>query len=51
MNSEFIWLVVIFVILILIITFSDSFDSFWMTSLISTRSNNVSAKSFESLKI
>ena len=51
MNLEFFYLITIFSLLVLIITFGDSFEPSGFTYPISTSSNSISTKSIISLDI
>jgi hypothetical protein len=52
MNFEFLCLAAVFTLLVLLITFGESFSSYGWSSFISTNSNNVSAKSIiQTIKI
>jgi hypothetical protein len=45
MNFEFMCLIIIFVLLVLLITFKDCFNSLGLSYMLSTSSNNISSKS------
>ena len=45
MNLDFVYLIIIFTLLVLLITFGDYFDNTGLTYFISTKNNNVSLNS------
>lgn len=51
MNLDFVCLIIIFALLVLLVTFGDSFSPNGFTNVISFASNSVSAKSIASLDV
>ncbi len=51
MNLEFVCLIIIFALLVLLVTFGNSFSPYGFTNIISTSSNSVSAKSIAALDV